>query len=694
MYAVKSVAGAMGLGLIGFYLGLGIVAILRWMFGYPDPWGGEINIIGGWVLGVFLWLMGIGMWGMWGREWFGLKTYQRNLPGWQRYFTFNTDHKVIGIQYLVTFMVVFFLAGALAMLMRAELAQSGNQFLSNSQYNGTMGLHGILMVAVAVAAVIGGIGNYAVPLMIGAQDMAFPRLNALTFWLVPPVAVGLLATPFLGGIEHGWTAYPPLAVFTNSSQVLFSLSIITFGLTSILGALNFIVTIIYMRAPGLTWGRLPIFVWSMFATSWIALLYTQGFAAALLLILLDRLGFNLVGYGCTTCIGNSGPLDPHISDAIRQNDLVAVAVLSGNRNFEGRVNPDTRANYLASPPLVVAYALAGRMDIDFATEPIAVGSDGKPVYLADIWPSQAEVEAAIRSSVRSEMFRRKYADVFKGDERWRNLPTPSGDLFAWDPRSTYIKKAPYFDNLSMTPPPLTDIEGARVLVMVGDSVTTDHISPAGNISPNSPAGAWLREMGVAREDFNQYGARRGHDEVMVRGTFANIRLRNLLAPGTEGGVTRHLPDGEEMTIFDASVKYRQEGVPLLVIAGKEYGTGSSRDWAAKGVKLLGVRAVIAESYERIHRSNLVGMGVLPLQFLPGENRESLGLTGTEVFTIRGIAEGLAPRAILEVTARRDDGSTVTFKTLCRIDTPVELDYYRHDGILPYVLRQIAAQPGA
>lgn len=292
MYAVKSVAGAMGLGLIGFYLGLGIVAILRWMFGYPDPWGGEINIIGGWVLGVFLWLMGIGMWGMWGREWFGLKTYQRNLPGWQRYFTFNTDHKVIGIQYLVTFMVVFFLAGALAMLMRAELAQSGNQFLSNSQYNGTMGLHGILMVAVAVAAVIGGIGNYAVPLMIGAQDMAFPRLNALTFWLVPPVAVGLLATPFLGGIEHGWTAYPPLAVFTNSSQVLFSLSIITFGLTSILGALNFIVTIIYMRAPGLTWGRLPIFVWSMFATSWIALLYTQGFAAALLLILLDRLGFS------------------------------------------------------------------------------------------------------------------------------------------------------------------------------------------------------------------------------------------------------------------------------------------------------------------------------------------------------------------------------------------------------------------
>ncbi|MCL6644576.1 MAG: cbb3-type cytochrome c oxidase subunit I, partial [Dehalococcoidia bacterium] len=291
MYALKSVFGALGLGLIGFYLGLGIVAILRWLFGYPDAWGGEINIIGGWVLGVFMWLMGIGMWGQWGREWFGLKTYTRQPPGWQRYFTFNTDHKVIGIQYLVTFMVVFFLAGALAMLMRLELAQSGNQFLTNGQYNGTMGLHGILMVAVAVAAVIGGIGNYAIPLMIGAQDMAFPRLNALTFWLVPPVAVGLLATPFLGGIEHGWTAYPPLAVYTNSAQVLFSLSIITFGLTSILGALNFIVTIIYMRAPGLSWGRLPIFVWAMFATSWIALLYTQGFAVALFLVLLDRLGF-------------------------------------------------------------------------------------------------------------------------------------------------------------------------------------------------------------------------------------------------------------------------------------------------------------------------------------------------------------------------------------------------------------------
>jgi aconitate hydratase len=409
---------------------------------------------------------------------------------------------------------------------------------------------------------------------------------------------------------------------------------------------------------------------------------------------LDALGFNLVGYGCTTCIGNSGPLDPRISDAIKDNDLVAAAVLSGNRNFEGRVNPDTRANYLASPPLVVAYALAGRVDIDLYNEPIGTGEDGQPVYLRDIWPSQAEVAEAIRTSVRSEMFRKRYAEVFKGDERWRNLDTPTGKLFKWDARSTYIKNPPYFDSLTLTPGPVTDISGGRVLVMVGDSVTTDHISPAGNISANSPAGIYLREMGVDRADFNQYGARRGHDEVMVRGTFANIRLRNHLAPGTEGGVTQHLPDGEEMTIFDASVRYRAEGVPLLVLAGKEYGTGSSRDWAAKGVSLLGVKAVIAESYERIHRSNLVGMGVLPLQYLPGENRESLGLTGRETYTIAGIASGLQPGKRLAVTAVADDGTTIAFEALCRIDTPVELDYYRHGGILPYVLRQLATRPQA
>jgi aconitate hydratase len=409
---------------------------------------------------------------------------------------------------------------------------------------------------------------------------------------------------------------------------------------------------------------------------------------------LDALGFNLVGYGCTTCIGNSGPLDQRITDAIKANDLVAAAVLSGNRNFEGRVNPDTRANYLASPPLVVAYALAGRMDIDLYAEPIGAGSDGQPVYLRDIWPSQAEVEEAIRTSVRSEMFRKRYAGVFNGDERWRNLETPTGELFRWDAWSTYIKNPPYFENLTLTPNPVNDIAGARVLVMVGDSVTTDHISPAGNISPSSPAGIYLREMGVDRADFNQYGARRGHDEVMVRGTFANIRLRNQLAPGTEGGVTQYLPGGEEMPIFDASVRYRAANVPLLVLAGKEYGTGSSRDWAAKGVNLLGVKAAIAESYERIHRSNLVGMGVLPLQYLQGQNRESLGLTGRESYAIAGIAADLQPGKRLTVTATADDGRATTFEAVCRIDTPVELDYYRHGGILQYVLRQLASQPQA
>jgi aconitate hydratase len=404
---------------------------------------------------------------------------------------------------------------------------------------------------------------------------------------------------------------------------------------------------------------------------------------------LNELGFNLVGYGCTTCIGNSGPLDEKVTAAIKDGDLVAAAVLSGNRNFEGRVNPDTRANYLASPPLVVAYALAGRMDFDPYTEPIGKGTDGD-VFLRDIWPSQAEVAEAIRTSVRSEMFRKRYAEVFKGDDRWRNLETPTGDLFKWDEWSTYIKKPPYFDGLTMTPPAVTDIDGARVLAMVGDSVTTDHISPAGNISLNSPAGIYLREMGVAREDFNQYGARRGHDEVMVRGTFANIRLRNQLAPGTEGGVTQYLPDGTEMPIFDASVRYRADGIPLIILAGKEYGTGSSRDWAAKGVNLLGVKAAIAESYERIHRSNLVGMGVLPLQYLPGQNRESLGLTGRERYAIGGVAAGLAPGKKLPVTAIADDGKVTAFEVVCRIDTPVELDYYRHGGILQFVLRQLAS----
>jgi len=404
---------------------------------------------------------------------------------------------------------------------------------------------------------------------------------------------------------------------------------------------------------------------------------------------LNELGFNLVGYGCTTCIGNSGPLDEKITAAIKDGDLVAAAVLSGNRNFEGRINPDTRANYLASPPLVVAYALAGRMDIDLYTEPLGQGTDGD-VFLKDIWPTQAEVAEAIRTSVRSEMFRSRYADVFQGEERWRTLPTPSGELFKWDEWSTYIKKPPYFDGLTMTPAPIADIEAARVLVMVSDSVTTDHISPAGNISLNSPAGIYLREMGVDRSDFNQYGARRGHDEVMVRGTFANVRLKNQIAPGTEGGITQHLPDGTEMPIFDASVRYKAENTPLIVLAGKEYGSGSSRDWAAKGVNLLGVKAVIAESYERIHRSNLVGMGVLPLQYLPGQTRESLGLTGREKYAIGGVANELSVGKRLPVTAGSDDGKTTTFEVVCRIDTPVELDYYRHGGILQFVLRQLAS----
>jgi len=403
---------------------------------------------------------------------------------------------------------------------------------------------------------------------------------------------------------------------------------------------------------------------------------------------LDKLGFNTVGYGCTTCIGNSGPVAEPISEAVHGHNLVAAAVLSGNRNFEGRINPDVRANYLASPPLVVAYALAGTVDIDFAKEPIGHDPNGQPVYLRDIWPSQQEIAETIASSVRSEMFRREYDSVFEGDDRWRNLEVPSGELYEWDENSTYVKNPPYFDDMPLEPAPLQDITGARVLVMVGDSVTTDHISPAGNIAPSSPAGQYLIERGIERKDFNSYGARRGNHEVMMRGTFANIRLRNQMAPGTEGGFTRHVPSGEQMTIFDAAERYKAEGVPTIVIAGKEYGSGSSRDWAAKGPALLGIRAVIAESYERIHRSNLVGMGILPLQFLPGESRESLGLTGHESFTISGIAEDLTPGKRVTVTATAEDGSTKTFEVVARIDTPVELDYYRHGGILQYVLRQI------
>jgi len=403
---------------------------------------------------------------------------------------------------------------------------------------------------------------------------------------------------------------------------------------------------------------------------------------------LEALGFGLVGYGCTTCIGNSGPLDAPIAQAVEEHELVVAAVLSGNRNFEGRIHPLARASYLASPPLVVAFALAGRVDIDLTTEPLGTGADGRPVYLSDIWPSLDEVRAAIADAISPELFRRTYASVFDGDERWRALPIPSGDRYAWDPDSTYIALPPFLDGITASPPPLTDITGARVLAMLGDSVTTDHISPAGSIPAWSPAGQWLQARGVTPREFNSYGARRGHHEVMMRGTFGNIRLRNALA-GKEGPFTSHQPDGEEMTLYDAAMRYASEQVPLVVLAGAEYGSGSSRDWAAKGTRLLGVRAVIAESYERIHRSNLVGMGVLPLQFLPGENAASLGLTGREELDIAGLASGLRPRVELRVVAR-DGSSERTFGAICRLDGPIELDYYRQGGILPAVLRRLAA----
>ena len=403
---------------------------------------------------------------------------------------------------------------------------------------------------------------------------------------------------------------------------------------------------------------------------------------------LEALRFHVVGYGCTTCIGNSGPLPEEVAEAIRKGNLVAVSVLSGNRNFEGRIHPQVRANYLASPPLVVAYALAGRMDIDLQKEPIGKGSDGKDVYLRDIWPDPQEVRETMRGAVKTEMFSKEYGEVFTGDDRWRALPVPEGEQFAWDPGSTYVRRPTFLENVPPEPPPLADIDGARVLVMLGDSVTTDHISPAGSIAPESPAGQYLSAHGVDRAQFNSYGSRRGNHEVMMRGTFANVRLRNELAPGTEGWWTRHLPDGKKMAIYDASVAYAREGTPLIVVAGKEYGSGSSRDWAAKGPALLGIRAVIAESYERIHRSNLIGMGILPLQLRDGATRESLGLTGEEIYSIGGLSTGLKPGSVLPVTAAATGGATKRFEVLARIDTPVELEYFRHGGILLYVLRQL------
>jgi aconitate hydratase len=410
-----------------------------------------------------------------------------------------------------------------------------------------------------------------------------------------------------------------------------------------------------------------------------------------LLPYLEKLGFHLVGYGCTTCIGNSGPLPEAISAAVSASDLAVVSVLSGNRNFEGRINPDVKMNYLASPPLVVAYALAGTMDLDLSTEPLGLDADGDPVHLADIWPSPQEIQDVIATAISSEMFTTDYADVFAGDERWRSLPTPTGSTFDWDPGSTYVRKPPYFEGMGLKPEPVTDISGARVLALLGDSVTTDHISPAGSIKADSPAGEYLTSHGVQRKDFNSYGSRRGNHEVMIRGTFANIRLRNLLLDNVQGGFTRNfLAGGEQTTIYDAAMAYAEAGMPLVVLAGKEYGSGSSRDWAAKGTSLLGVRAVIAESFERIHRSNLIGMGVLPLEFPDKESALSLGLDGTETFDLSGITalnDGDTP-AVVAVSARRSDGSTVDFDALIRIDTPGEADYYRNGGIMQYVLRKM------
>jgi aconitate hydratase len=404
---------------------------------------------------------------------------------------------------------------------------------------------------------------------------------------------------------------------------------------------------------------------------------------------LDALGFNLVGYGCTTCIGNSGPLPDEIAAEVRERSLVVCSVLSGNRNFEGRIQQDVRANYLASPPLVVAYAIAGSLNVDLTTEPLGTGKDGKPVYLKDIWPTQQEIQTTMLAAVSADMFRQQYASVFTGDKMWQSLPVPTGDRFAWEADSTYIRRPPFIENLSKEPAPLVEIAGARVLALLGDSITTDHISPAGSIKADTPAGKYLIAQGVAVKDFNSYGARRGNHEVMMRGTFANVRLRNQLAPGTEGGWTTHLPGTEVMSIYDASMKYQAAHVPLVILAGKEYGSGSSRDWAAKGTMLLGVKAVIAESFERIHRSNLVNMGVLPLQFIDGESAASLGLTGREVFDLVGSGESLKPRGTVTVRARAEDGSTREFRATVRVDTPEELTAFRHGGILPYVARRLA-----
>jgi len=487
----------------------------------------------------------------------------------------------------------------------------------------------------------------------------------------PPIAIDVDGTTF--SIGHGSVVIAAITSCTNTSNPTVMVGAGLLARNAVARGLTVSPTVKTSLAPG-----------SKAVTGYLE--------AAGLMAPLEALGFALAGYGCTTCIGNSGPLDAPVAQAIEQHELIAAAVLSGNRNFEGRIHPLARASYLASPPLVVAFALAGRVDVDLATQPLGMGDDGRPVFLADIWPRLDEIQAVIHESIDPELFRRTYATVFEGDERWRALPIPDGNLYAWDAASTYIAPPPFFEGMTLEPAPLREIAGARALTVLGDSVTTDHISPAGAIAAWSPAGGWLQQHGVEPIEFNSYGARRGHHEVMIRGTFANIRLRNQLVPGTEGPFTRHLPDGAEMTIFDAATQYAAEGVPLVVLAGREYGSGSSRDWAAKGTALLGIRAVIAESFERIHRSNLVGMGVLPLQFLPGEGIASLGLTGHEAFTIHAVEAGPEARSRLSVEAIDDvTGVSRRFEVLCRLDGPIDVDYYRQGGILPAVLRRIAVE---
>jgi len=488
-----------------------------------------------------------------------------------------------------------------------------------------------------------------------------------------PVVAGapVAATPAASGLDHGSVVIAAITSCTNTSNPSVMIGAGLLARNAVARGLRVKSWVKTSLAPG-------------------SKAVTQYLERAGLTPYLNQLGFNLVGYGCTTCIGNSGPLPPDVAAEVKGRDLVVASVLSGNRNFEGRIQSQVRANYLASPPLVVAYALAGTMRIDMTAEPIGQDPSGGDVYLRDIWPSEREIQAASLGAVTAESYREVYADVFGGDDRWQRLQVPAGDRFMWADESTYIRHPPFFEGLSSSPAPLADIAGARVLALLGDSVTTDHISPAGSIQPESPAGKYLIAHGVQPREFNSYGARRGNHEVMVRGTFANIRLRNQLAPGTEGGWTRHLPDGAQMTIYDASERYRDERVPLLILAGTEYGSGSSRDWAAKGTLLLGVRAVIAESFERIHRSNLVNMGVLPLQFTNGESAASLGLTGTESYDLTGIATGLAPMADIQVHARAAGGAVVSFTATARIDTPEELAAFRAGGILPYVLRQLVA----